>query len=129
MSRNELPPPDKFCSACRTRSVAESLRCGMCGKYSHLTCSGLRNYHIVHYFHSRIQHTCAKCVRQKKCSSVDIDYDAEFPNVKKLVQLEIERKKRVVDSNDRIILLTHLIVPMMSPKQLSTTLPMRVRTR
>ena len=73
----------------------------MCGEYSHLACSGLPTYHIVHYFHSRIRHTCAECVRQKKCSSVDIDYDAEFANVEKLVQLEIERKKKVVDLSDR----------------------------
>ena len=43
----------------------------------------------------------AECVKQKKFSSVDIDYDTEFANVEKLVQLEIERKKKVVDSSDR----------------------------
>ncbi|KAK3881151.1 hypothetical protein Pcinc_014399 [Petrolisthes cinctipes] len=90
-SRKLLPPPDTKCLVCSKPCVIEAVKCTRCLGYIHAGCSGLPTYHLIHWFNSRIHHTCEQCIpdQHKK-----LDYDQEYAWVDNLLQQDTASKNK-----------------------------------
>ena len=63
-SDHNLPPPQTYCSVCKTQCVLECLKCQRCKEFVHTDCSELPVYAIVNFLNTRSQYTCEQCAKQ-----------------------------------------------------------------
>ncbi|KAK3875723.1 hypothetical protein Pcinc_019423 [Petrolisthes cinctipes] len=91
-SRKLLPPPDTKCLVCSKPCVIEAVKFTRCLGYIHAGCSGLPTYHLIHWFNSRIHHTCEQCIpdQHKK-----LNYDQEYAWVDNLLQQDTASKNKI----------------------------------
>ena len=60
-----MPPGDAICTSCGESMGAATPRCEECKRYTHIKCTEIPTYQLVHYFNSRVAYFCKDCMRLK----------------------------------------------------------------
>ena len=64
-NRLTVPPADASCTSCGENMAAAAPRCEECKRYTHVRCTEIPMYQLVHYFSSRVAYFCQECMEQK----------------------------------------------------------------
>lgn len=60
-----VPPGDASCTTCGESMSMAAPRCEECKRFTHVKCTEIPIYQLVHYFNSRIAYFCKDCMRAK----------------------------------------------------------------
>lgn len=82
------------CHICDEEIVEEGLRCSDCDGLSHLSCTGLPTYALVHFALTRAVYVCATCVVKKE--NKQLSYEEACKKIERLKNSETEAKEAPV---------------------------------